>query len=261
MKTENIVKPQAAWKPDEGPAKAGTVRWKPSEVLVSLHDRSGLAGEQYRKLSLKLEALNETLGGQMKVIVVTSPLMGDGKTATAANLAICLAQEEDRRVALLDCDTRNPRIHSLLEPAPQHGLYELLCSGSNLDEARETTEGVPVDLFALPPGMGARLDPLPVDRLKTALARLRGVYDYVVCDAPPVLPIADTAALVRLADGTVVVVRAGQTPRQAVTKTLSGIDRSKLIGFVLNAVNERSVAYYYYPYRESESGGGEEESS
>ena len=92
------------------------------DIVVALGANAALAslaGEQYRKLGIRVEALNETLGGQMKVLVVTIPLMGDGKTATAANLAISLAQEEGRRVALVDCDMRNPRIHAYFEHAPQ----------------------------------------------------------------------------------------------------------------------------------------------
>ncbi len=245
-----MAPPEGRWSAQgDAPADAPLV-WKQSDLLVALNDHTSLAGEQYRKLGLKIEALNETLAGTMKLVVVTSPLMGDGKTATAANLAITLAREEGRQVALVDCDIRNPRIHSLFQRAPRRGVFQVLTGGATLESAVERTEVVPLDVYALPSGLGRKLDPMPIERIRALFARLRDTYDLVVCDAPPVLPIADTAALARMADGVLVVVRAGGTPRHAVTQTLAAIDRNKLIGFVLNAVSERSVPAYYYPYRD-----------
>lgn len=262
MKTEEALKSGRREKRSGVPrGPLPPIEWRNTELLAALFDRTGLAGEQFRKLGLKIQALNDTLGGQMKLVLVTSPLMGDGKTATAVNLAITLCQEEGRRVALVDCDTRNPRVQSLMSVPPRRGLYELLTTDRELEEAREIIEGVPLDVYALPPGMGRRLDPLPIEKLKSVFGRLKQAYDYVVCDAPPVLPIADTAALVRLADGVAMVVRAAQTPRQAVSKTLAAIDRSKLIGFVLNAVNEKTVASYYYPYHEEAVNGESDDPS
>jgi receptor protein-tyrosine kinase len=251
VKSRNLIEPMPG--PGERRGSGVALHWKQSEVLAALHDRTSLAGEQYRKLGLKIEALNETLGGQMKLVLVTSPMMADGKTSTAVNLAITLAREEGRRVALVDCDMRNPRVFSMLETAPRRGVYDLLAGQTDLEAARAVTEEPSVDIFALLPGAAKKLDPMPFDRLKAVFARLRHAYDFVVCDAPPVLPIADTAALIRMSDGTLVVVRAAQTPRDAVSQTLAGIDRSKLIGFVLNAVTERTSASYYYPYHEEES--------
>jgi receptor protein-tyrosine kinase len=252
-KADRIVKPLGGWSAHESGSPARDLRWKTSEILVSLHDRASLAGEQFRKMGIRIEALNESLGGQLKLILVTSPLMGEGKTVTAANLAISLAREEGRRVALVDCDTRNPRVQGLFDPMPSRGMYEMLAKDASIDDAVMRAEGVPLDVLALPRGPARRLDPMPMERLKGVFARLRERYDLVICDAPPVLPVADTAALARQSDGVIVVVRSGRTPRQAVSRTLAGIDRNKLIGFVLNAVSERSVASYYYPYVETGS--------
>jgi capsular exopolysaccharide synthesis family protein len=254
MKRSTVAPPEGRWDARSDLAEDARLVWKTSEVLVALHDHTGLAGEQYRKLGLKIEALNETLAGSMKLVIVTSPLMGDGKTATAANLAITLAREEGRQVALVDCDVRNPRIHALFERAPRRGLLPVLTGSATLASAVERTEVVPLDVYALPAGLGRRFDPMPLERIRSLFARLRDAYDLVVCDAPPVLPVADTAALARLADGVLVVVRAASTPRHAVAGALAAIDRNKLIGFVLNAVSERTVAAYYYPYKEGEDG-------
>lgn len=228
------------------------LHWIDNELLVALHDRAGMAGEQYRRMRIRLEGLRETLGGTMRLILVTSPMMGEGKTATAANLALSLAEEEGRKVLLVDCDMRKPRLHSFFRSVPAAGLGDVLVGGVSLDDAIAPVEGTNLDVLVLPKGSDRRIDPLPVDRLKAIFQELRARYDFVVCDAPPVLPIADTAALAHLADGILLVVRAGMTPRQAVARTLKGIDRNRLIGFVLNAVPERTLDRYYYSYHADE---------
>ncbi len=227
---------------------AEKLQWVRSEVLASLYNRSGLAGEQYRKMRIRLEGLKETLGGAMQLIVVTSPMMGEGKTATAANLAVSLAQEEGRKVILVDCDIRKPRLWSLFRRPPDRGLADVLAGGAHVADVVRATEDVPLDVLPIPRNSDDRIDPMPVDRLKGLFRDLRERYDFIICDAPPVLPIADTAALARLSDGVVLVVRAGATPRHAVTRTLESLDRNKLVGFVLNAVSERAIDRYYYQY-------------
>ena len=237
------------------PASDRMLQWNGPELLPALNERAGMAGEQYRKISIKLEALKETLGGAMKVIVVTSPLMGDGKTVTAANVAAMLAQSEGRRVCLVDCDARKPRIWSFFRNPPVIGLVDVLVSGTPIGEAVSRTEGIPLDVLALPKRVDSRVEPLPVERMKSVLRDLRERYDFAVCDAPPVLPVAETAALARMGDGILVVVRAGMTPRHAVSYALEGIDKNKLIGFVLNGVAERSIHKYYYRYHAGEDDG------
>ena len=224
------------------------LEWGGSELLVTLRDPAGMAGEQFRKMRIRLEGLKETLGGAMQVVVVTSPMMGEGKTATAANLAAALAQEEGRRVLLLDCDIRKPRVWSLFRKPPEKGLADVLADGVPVSHVLRSTDAVPLDVLALPRGSDSRIDPIPVEKLKGLLRDLRGRYDFIICDAPPVLPIADTAALVRMADGVLMVVRAAVTPRHAVARSLEMIDRNKLIGFVLNAVADRAIDRYYHQY-------------
>lgn len=233
------------------------LQWVESELLASIYDRAGLAGEQYRKMGLRLEGLRDSLDGTLRVILVTSPLMGEGKTATAANLAVALANTEGRRVALVDCDHINPRVWTLFATPPKRGFMDVLMSRTAVEEVAVRTSRIPLDVLALPRASEARIDILPVERVKTAFGQLRERYDFVVCDGPPILPVADTAALARLSDGIVVVVRAGMTPRHAVGRALESIEKKKLIGFVLNGVTGRAMdPYYYYPYR-GEGGGGQ----
>jgi capsular exopolysaccharide synthesis family protein len=236
-------------------AKKNELSWIESEVLVSAFDRSGLAGEQFRKLALRLEALNETLKGELNVITVTSPLMGEGKTATAANLALALAGSEGKRVVLIDCDLRNPTLWSLFESAPRTGFLDLLLDKTDVSSVLYRTTGIPLDILALPRASERRMELLPVERVRKVFNRLKEDYDFIICDSPPVLPVADTAALTRLSDGIVLVVRAGQTPRQAVSRVLESVEKEKVVGFVLNAVTGGAVDPYYYPYHGEGTGG------
>lgn len=224
------------------------LKWTESEVLVSLYDRTGLAGEQFRKLGLRIEGLKEALKGELHVLAVTSPLMGEGKTSTAANLALSLASGEGRRVVLVDGDLRNPNVWSFFGEPPRKGFLDLLLGRAEIRDAAVPTEHGGLDVLALPRPSERRIEVLPVDRVRSVFQKLRQEYDFVVVDAPPYLPVADTAALARLADGVVLVVRSGQTPRHAVQRVLELMDRQKLIGFVLNAVTGRAIDPYYYPY-------------
>ncbi|MBI3448546.1 MAG: CpsD/CapB family tyrosine-protein kinase [Acidobacteria bacterium] len=229
--------------------------WADEEMLVARHG-AGLAGEQFRRMRIRLEGVNETLGGTMKVVLVTSPLMGDGKTATAANLAFGLAGESGRKVLLIDVDMRKPRLHEFFRGTARAGLGDVLVGGMALGDAVAPIDGMSLDLLALPRGADRRVDPLPIERLRALLVEARKRYDYIICDGPPVLPIADTAAAARLSDGIVLVVRAAITPRDAVARALGLVDRNRLVGFVLNAVPERTLDRYYYTYDATESEGG-----
>jgi len=232
-----------------------TLRWAQNELLVSGRDRPGMAGEQFRRMRIRLEGLRETVGEAIRVILVTSPMMNEGKTSTAANLALSLAHEEGRRVVLVDCDIRKAKLQSYFVRPPTAGLEDVVGDGVPLERAISLVEGSSLHVIGLLKGSDRRIDPLPVERIKAVLKVLRSRYDFIVCDGPPILPLADTAALARLVDGIVMVVRSGFTPRDAVTRSLGVLDKTKMIGFVLNAVSERSIGRYYYGYHPDEAGG------
>lgn len=221
-------------------------------MLVTLYDQSGMAGEQFRKLQVKLRALRHATGGKLSSIVVTSPLMGEGKTACAVNLAVALSHDtSDRRVLLIDCDIRKPRIASFLDRVPPCGLLEVLGEKVGLEEAAVRMPGDAIDVLVMQTSEnrnGGRPHSLPIEKLKAFLESLREAYGFIVCDAPPLLPTADAGGLVNVCDGAVMVIRAGVTPRPAAGKALAAIDKTKLIGFLLNAVPESRMGRYYYKY-------------
>lgn len=219
-----------------------------AERLVAFTRPRSLAAEQYRAIRQQLTAFGREM--PIRTLVVTSPLAGEGKTTTAANLAIALGQELGRRVCLVDCDLRNPQLQSLFGLPPRDGLADVLRRRTSFEAALVPT---PVnDLWLLPAG---HLPPNPAELLGSAamrevVASLRGYFDLAVLDSPPVLPLPDPAILGGLADGIVMVVLAGQTPRRLIDRALDRLHGSVMLGFVLNKTDEyrRYAGYYYYDY-------------
>jgi len=225
-----------------------------------------------RKGSLVAESVRAALtsilmsgqnGQARQVILVTSPSPREGKSTVATNLAIALA-EIHKRVLLVDADLRRPRLHAIFGQANTWGLTDLLQDETPCEEyevealARDTQ--VP-GLFSLPSGAGgsgsSRL--LYSNRMAELLDRLRGEFDAIVIDTPPVLNLADARVLSRFVDGVVLVFRAGLTQREAATAAarLFEADGTPVLGTVLNDWNPRTMGssalgsdeylQYYYP--------------
>lgn len=231
--------------------------WSRQRTIVSMVDHASVASEQFRKLQARMRALKRATGGRLSSVVVTSPLMGEGKTTCAANLAVALATEPGHRVLLLDCDLRKPQLHSFLQEDPPLGLLDLLNGRKSSEEVAVRMPGGNLDVIVLRSEdrrNGNRLHTLPIERLKVVLKSLEARYDFIVCDGPPLLPSADAGALVDVCDGALLVVRAGVTSRPATAKAIQAIDKQKLIGFLLNAVPEKRMDKYYYKYQSEEDG-------
>jgi polysaccharide biosynthesis transport protein len=193
-----------------------------------------------------------------QVILVTSALPREGKTTAAANLAVTLAQLGDSTV-LVDADLRKPGIGRLLNlgTGKNGGLSSYLAGVSSLDLVSYPHPAIP-NLVAIPTGP---LPPSPADllsshKLADAIAELRTKYKFVILDSPPVMAATDAVILSVQADGVLLIVRSGETPKMAFSRTrdLLGNVKCRILGFVLNAVNPSAPDYYYsyryYPYSE-----------
>jgi len=191
-----------------------------------------------------------------QVILVTSALPREGKTTAAANLAVTLAQLGDSTV-LVDADLRKPGIGRLLNlgDGKHAGLSSYLAGVSSLDLVTVPHPAIP-NLAAIPTGP---LPPNPADllsshKLADAIAELRTKYKFIVIDSPPVMAATDAVILSVLADGVLLVVRSGETAKEAFTRTRDLLNsvKSHILGVVLNAVDSNSPDYYYsyryYPY-------------
>jgi succinoglycan biosynthesis transport protein ExoP len=191
-----------------------------------------------------------------QVILVTSALPREGKTTAAVNLAVTLAQLGDRTL-LMDSDLRKPGIRRALNLTlgKDVGLSSYLAGVSSLDEATIQHPTI-TNLSALTTGP---VPPSPADllsshRMREAIAELRRRFKFIVIDSPPVMAATDAVILSALTDGVLLVVRSGETPKEAFTRTrdLLAAVKCRLLGVVLNAVDSSAPDYYYsyryYPY-------------
>jgi capsular exopolysaccharide synthesis family protein len=214
--------------------------------LVAAGAPQSLAAEQYRSLRTRVQRAEN--GRAFRTIIVTSPNKGDGKSLTAGNLALTMAQEFQQRVLLLDADMRRPSVHRLFGISETPGLSDVLMGGATLDEALVSLSEY--RLTVLPSGI---IPTHPAELLGSAAMRrvldtLRSRFDRILVDMPPVAPLADVAIASPLMDGVLMIVRAGVTPKPAIERALSGLDMSKVLGLVLNDAGDSAAKYGYTGY-------------
>lgn len=200
-------------------------------------------------LTLRNALLNSGLGPALKVILVSSPSAGEGKTTVALNLAGVLAQHG--KTCLMEGDLRHPRIESVLNINPAAGLGEVLAGNLALNDALVPAQGIP-GLAILPVRelTGSPADLLASEKMKSALATLREQFDHVVIDSPPMLSFSDARALATLSDAVILISRYGYTTRRAIARSaelLEGI-QAPVLGVVLNDMDLSSPDYHYFNY-------------
>jgi len=207
-----------------------TVRLNP--LLVAGLAPKCPAAEQYRGLRTRL---SHTEGAQhLRTVLVTSPQKGEGKSLTAANLALTMAQELNRSVVLVEADLRKPSLQHMFGLPPGPGLADYLAGAVDLRTAMKFLPDY--QLTVLPAGMSPTnpAELLGSTAMRRMLDQLRSRFDRVILDTPPILPLADVAVLSPMVDGVLLVVRAGVTPRPAIENALRAFDSSRLLGVVLN---------------------------
>jgi len=215
------------------------------ELVTQVRPQSQMA-ESYRALRTSL--LLSSLGAPPKVIMVTSARPQEGKTTTAINSAIVLAQK-GVRVLLVDADLRRPSVHKTLGMGPRSGLSNVLTGSATLEQTITTSPVLP-NLFVLPAGSPP---PNPAELLaspnmKDVLNELREQFDHVVIDTPPTLSVTDAVVLSPRVDAIILVIRSGQTTKQALRRARDILMQvnAHVTGVLLNAVDLKSPDYYYY---------------
>ena len=207
--------------------------------------------EAYRGLrtALQFVAMERTV----KVIQFTSPLPGDGKTTTAANLAVLMAQA-GRRVVLVDADLRRPRLHEVFGADGSKGLTSAMLGHPIMDLLWPVALGAGhLEVMASGPIPTNPSETLGSQRMKTVIDELSRMFDLVIIDSAPVLPVTDAVVVAGLADAVVLVARANQTTDRQVREAVSLLERSAapLVGCVLNGMDQSRDAYGKgYGYRQ-----------
>ena len=206
------------------------------------------SAEQYRRLAAALHQAQVERG--INKVMVASAVAGEGKTLTALNLAVTLSESYLRRVVLVDADLRCPRVHELVDSAPTHGLNEALKAPHPKPLTLMTLSS---RLSILPAGQA---DPDPMGQLTGArmaavLDELSEKFDWVILDTSPVVLLPDANLLAGMVDGAVIVIRAGHTSYDLVDRAIQTLGRKRILGLILNQVDDKvsqypASAYTYY---------------
>lgn len=204
--------------------------------LVAAIAPQAAAAERYRLLRTRIKQAER--GRAVRSIVITSPSKGDGKSLTAANLALTMAQEFHQRVLLVDGDLRRPAIARLFGIPEGPGLTEVLLGVADLESTlvRLPDQHLTVLPAGAPPAQPAEL--LGSATMRRVLDSLGTRFDRILIDMPPVAPLADVHVMSPMIDGLLMIVRAGSTPKPAIERALTGLDMGKVLGLVLNAAGD-----------------------
>jgi protein-tyrosine kinase len=223
------------------------VDWRvdPRESVFQDGNTRNGAAERFRILRSRLYQTAATR--KLRRVLVTSSAAMEGKTFVAFNLAQSIVQQPNRRVLLVDADLRAPRLHKCFGAPRSPGLAEYLQGRAEVWDVLQ--QGEQENLCLLPAGreLSKPSEFLLSDRMKSLLERVEPLFDWIIIDSPPALPVHDASDLAELSDGVVLVLRAGATRLDAVEKAAAEFKNKHLLGVVLNQV-EKGDSYgdYYY---------------
>ena len=222
--------------------------------LVCLTDQGSLAAEKFRVLGLRLRTLREKR--PLKRVVITSTIPEEGKTLTAANLALNQSRSKVLKTILIDGDLRRPSVSNrfgLSRSLP--GLTECLRGEKSLSEVLYKLETT--NLWFIPAGIPPEnpLELMQSGRAMEVLTRLGNIFDWIIIDSPPVIPLADTTFWMKSSDGVLLVAREGVTEKKPLKRALETIDRALLLGVVVNSCSSTDHKNYYQRYGKIAEGG------
>ena len=219
----------------------------PSSRLVFLTDADGLAAEKFRFLGIRLRHLRQSR--TLKKVLITSTIPEEGKSLVSANLAGVLAGKK-QKVLLIKGDLRRPVLML------QFGLRSLAGLGEWLKSGQQQISGIYYlpgpNLWLMPAGHAPEnaLELMQTGCLAHLMSELTSMFDWIIVDSPPLLPLGDTSVWTRLTDGTLLVAREGKTQREPLQRGIELLKKSDLIGVVLNGcmdLNQRNYYQYYSP--------------
>jgi capsular exopolysaccharide synthesis family protein len=221
--------------------------------IVAL-EKDSPESEQYKILREQIKRLR--MEGGIDAFSITSPVKRDGKTTVAVNLAAVLALDYEENVLLIDGDLRAPGVNRYFNAPLSPGLADYLGSGSRLNIKSLVQETFLPGLRILPAGKPSHLSSelLAKEKMKLVMEEIRAEFPkhQIIIDTPPILSTPDPMVIARHVDGVLMVIRAGKTPRDYLTKALQSLNSSKIMGVVLNGANLGiSSKYYYYTTNEA----------
>ena len=211
---------------------------------VIMQDLSSRVTEEFRSLRARIQSMRRS--HEIRSIVITSAMAGEGKTTSATNLALSFGFEKEGLTCLVDADLRAPAVHRVLHETPSAGLAEMLEADAKLDEVLIQ---VPETRLSVLPVRAQPTHPselLASSRMAELIVELYSRFATVIVDAPPIHGLPDATALVDLCDAVLLVVGAGNTPREQIESALERIDSRKVLGVVFNRFDTRGAPYGAY---------------
>jgi protein-tyrosine kinase len=220
-------------------------RWQPEQhANVFNRGLSAKAAEQFRTLRSRLYQLRTSQ--QLKILLITSAVSGEGKTFLATNLGHAIARQPERRVLLIDADLRHSQLHVSLGAPSNPGLADYLRGAVGEMGVIQYSPENNLCFIAAGSEVSNPSELLCNGRFAMLLERVGPLFEWIILDSPPSLPVADASVLAEHCDGLVVVIRARRTPAAVVQKGCQELQGRKVVGVVLNAVEEDALAYGYY---------------
>lgn len=218
----------------------------PSCRLVFLTDPEGLAAEKFRFLGVRMRQLQQSR--PIKKVLVTSTIAEEGKSLVSANLAGVLARRKRQKVLLIEGDLRRPVLARRFGLGKQDGLTEWLRSDTDTLENIYHLDGP--DFCLIPAGSPPAnpLELLQSSRLSRLMTQVSELFDWVIVDSPPLLPLADTTVWQRLTDGALLVARESTTEKRPLQRGMEILKKGDLLGVVLNGSLNGSHHNYYQRY-------------
>lgn len=214
--------------------------------IVTFYDSKSSVAEQYRILRTNIQGINSK--NPIKAITITSSIHGEGKTITAINLAISMANDLGKKnILLVDADLRRARISRYLGVNAELGLADLIANGSNIDEA---LLNIGIDNLTILPAGNIPHNPaelLGSLKMKNLISLLKTKYDYIIFDTPPVVPVTDAGLVGAQTDGVIMVIQAERT-QKGVVEHGEGLLRqaqAKLLGYILTNIQYHIPGYIY----------------
>ncbi|MDQ8738342.1 CpsD/CapB family tyrosine-protein kinase [Paenibacillus sp. LHD-38] len=216
------------------------------QIITLTNPRSPIS-ESYRALRTNIEF--SSIDEKLQVLMVSSAGPGEGKSTTITNLAVTFAQSE-KKVVLIDADLRKPTAHHTFSISNRWGLSSVISQQSSLEEVIQVTDIPNLDIItsgAIPPNpaemMGSK-------RMTAIIDQLRGMYDIILIDTPPLLAVTDAQIVATKSDGVILVVDQGKVKRDIAGKAVKNLEsvNARILGVVLNNVKRKAneEAYYYY---------------
>lgn len=225
----------------------------PEQRLVTMADPDSQGAEMFRVLATRLAHMQNKR--RLHKLLITSSVCDEGKSVIAVNLALSLARRPNERILLMEADLRRPTATTLLTSSQLRGISEWSQGKLAIEDALYKVGDQPLWFLAAGHAMQEPLPLLESDRFAKMLDSIAVHFDWVILDATPMLPMADSTSLSRLCDGVLVVVREGYTRRKILNKAVESIERSKLLGTILNQASMLNIDYDRYYGSGSNSSG------